>query len=201
VVHEHDTALDQLQHQIEAMPERIALIGVRARQTRLIAAIADAQFEIDDLGGRQAVMEEQIAAVADGEQTEQEAWEAHIWRIGIERSGNRSIVKLPDSVPPTMVAMLILVTAKASTRRKVARIVGTFLRLDLRTPDSRDRRSADPRTVVELLVEHRQCWCQVQQRRTAAKTNRQEPSRAGQPLRTTASRPFRVTPRVAARIS
>jgi hypothetical protein len=153
VVHEHDTALDQLQHQIEAMPERIALIGVRARQTRLIAAIADAQFEIDDLGGRQPVMEEQIAAVADGEQTEQEAWEAHIWRIGIERSGNRSIVKLPDSVPPTMVAMLILVTAKASTRRKVARIVGTFLRLDLRTPDSRDRRSADPRTVVELLVE------------------------------------------------
>ena len=63
-VQEHDTALDQLRHRIEAMPERMALVGVRERQTRLVAAIADVQVEIDNLAGRQAVLEEQIAASA-----------------------------------------------------------------------------------------------------------------------------------------
>lgn len=63
-VQEHDTALDQLRHRIEAMPERTALVGVRERQTELIVAIADVEVEIDDLAGRQAVLEEQIAASA-----------------------------------------------------------------------------------------------------------------------------------------
>jgi predicted nucleic acid-binding Zn-ribbon protein len=63
-VQEHDTALDQLRHRIEAMPERIALVGVKERQTLLVAAIARVKVEIDDLAGRQAVLEEQIAASA-----------------------------------------------------------------------------------------------------------------------------------------
>ena len=61
-VQEHDTSLDQLRHRIEAMPERIALIRVRERQATLVAAIADVQVEIDNLAGRQAALEEQIAA-------------------------------------------------------------------------------------------------------------------------------------------
>jgi len=61
-VQEHDTALDQLRHRIEAMPERMALVGVRERQTGLAAAIAEVKVGIDDLAGRQAVLEEQIAA-------------------------------------------------------------------------------------------------------------------------------------------
>lgn len=63
-VQEHDTALDQLRHRIEAMSERIALVAVRERQTKLVAAIADIKVEIDDLAGRQAVLEERIAASA-----------------------------------------------------------------------------------------------------------------------------------------
>jgi predicted nucleic acid-binding Zn-ribbon protein len=63
-VQEHDTALDQLRHRIEVMAERIALVGVGERQTKLVAAIADVKLGIDDLAGRQAVLEEQIAASA-----------------------------------------------------------------------------------------------------------------------------------------
>jgi predicted nucleic acid-binding Zn-ribbon protein len=63
-VQEHDTALDQLRHRIAAMPERIALVAVKERQTRLVAAMADITVGIDELAGRQAVLEEQIAASA-----------------------------------------------------------------------------------------------------------------------------------------
>jgi len=63
-VQEHDTALDQLRHRIEAMPERMALVGVRERQTGLVAEIAKVKVEIDNLAGRQGVLEEQIAASA-----------------------------------------------------------------------------------------------------------------------------------------
>ena len=41
-VQEHDTALDQLHHRLEAMPERIALAGVRER----------GQFGEDDVAGQ-----------------------------------------------------------------------------------------------------------------------------------------------------
>ena len=63
-VQEHDTALDQLRHRIEAMPERIALAGVRVRQAALVSAMADVQVRVDDLAGRQAALEQRIAASA-----------------------------------------------------------------------------------------------------------------------------------------
>jgi predicted nucleic acid-binding Zn-ribbon protein len=63
-VQEHDTALDQLRHRIEAMPERIALAEVRERQAASVSAMADVQVKVDDLAGRQAVLEQRIAASA-----------------------------------------------------------------------------------------------------------------------------------------
>jgi len=63
-VQEHDTALDQLRHRIDAMPERIALVGVGERRAALVTTIAEVKVEIDNLASRQAVLEEQIAASA-----------------------------------------------------------------------------------------------------------------------------------------
>ncbi|HEY5108664.1 MAG TPA: hypothetical protein VII96_03545 [Acidimicrobiales bacterium] len=63
-VQEHDTALDQLRHRIEAMPERIALAEVRERQAATVSAMADVQVKVDDLAGRQTVLEQRIAASA-----------------------------------------------------------------------------------------------------------------------------------------
>ena len=63
-VQEHDTALDQLRHRIEAMPERIALDVVRQRQAALAVDVAEVQVQVDELAGRQAALEEQIAASA-----------------------------------------------------------------------------------------------------------------------------------------
>jgi len=63
-VQEHDTALDQLRHRIEAMPERIALAGVRERLVAVATAMAEVQVLVDDLAGRQAALEERIAASA-----------------------------------------------------------------------------------------------------------------------------------------
>ena len=63
-VQEHDTALDQLHHRIEAMPERIALAHVRERRTAVAAAMAEVQARVDDLAGRQAELEERIAVSA-----------------------------------------------------------------------------------------------------------------------------------------
>ena len=39
-VQELDIVIDQLRHRIEAMPERIALVGVRERQVAVAAALA-----------------------------------------------------------------------------------------------------------------------------------------------------------------
>ena len=64
VVQEHDTALDQLRHRIEAMPERLALAEVRARQAAVTGAMVEVQAQVDELSGRQAVLEERIAASA-----------------------------------------------------------------------------------------------------------------------------------------
>ncbi|MGA2838066.1 MAG: C4-type zinc ribbon domain-containing protein [Acidimicrobiales bacterium] len=63
-VQEFDTALDQLRHRIEAMPERAALADVRARRSALVPAMAEVQDQVDDLAGRQASLEERIAASA-----------------------------------------------------------------------------------------------------------------------------------------
>jgi len=63
-VQEHDTALDQLRHRIEAMPERIALAGVEEQRVALTVAMAEVQGLVDDLAGRQAALEERIAASA-----------------------------------------------------------------------------------------------------------------------------------------
>ena len=64
-VQEHDTALDQLRHRIEAMPERAALAGVRARRSAVAVAMAEVQARVDDLAARQAALEERIAASAE----------------------------------------------------------------------------------------------------------------------------------------
>ena len=63
-VQEHDTTLDQLQHRIETMPERIALVGVRERQKEVVAEIAEVKAKIDDLADRQGALEIQIATSA-----------------------------------------------------------------------------------------------------------------------------------------
>jgi uncharacterized protein len=71
-VQEHDTALDQLRHRLEAMPERLALAGVRERQAALAVAVADVQARVDDLAGCQAELEERIAASATRRHTLEE---------------------------------------------------------------------------------------------------------------------------------
>jgi predicted nucleic acid-binding Zn-ribbon protein len=63
-VQEQDTALDQLRHRIEAMPERAALADVRSRRATLASAITEVQAQVDDLAGRQAALEALIAASA-----------------------------------------------------------------------------------------------------------------------------------------
>lgn len=59
-----DTELDQLRHRIDAMPERTALADVRARRAVLHAAMVEVRGQVDALAGRQAAIEEQIAASA-----------------------------------------------------------------------------------------------------------------------------------------
>ena len=71
-VQERDTALDQLRHRLEAMPERAALAGVRERQAALASAVAEVQARVDDLAGRQAELEERIAASASRRHTLEE---------------------------------------------------------------------------------------------------------------------------------
>jgi len=63
-VQEHDIVIDQLRHRIEAIPERVALVGVRERQVAVTAALAELQEQVDELGARQAELEERIAASA-----------------------------------------------------------------------------------------------------------------------------------------
>ncbi|MGD0881661.1 MAG: C4-type zinc ribbon domain-containing protein [Acidimicrobiales bacterium] len=63
-VQEFDTALDQLRHRIEALPERAALADVQSRRAAVAVAMAELQAQVDDLAGRQASLEERIAASA-----------------------------------------------------------------------------------------------------------------------------------------
>jgi predicted nucleic acid-binding Zn-ribbon protein len=64
VVQDHDTALDQLRHRIESLPERAELAEVRRRQATLGVALSEVGARVDDLAGRQRRLEEQIAGAA-----------------------------------------------------------------------------------------------------------------------------------------
>jgi predicted nucleic acid-binding Zn-ribbon protein len=63
-VQDHDTALDQLRHRIETLPERSELAGVNQRRQALAATASEVGGRVDDLAGRQHRLEEQIAATA-----------------------------------------------------------------------------------------------------------------------------------------
>jgi hypothetical protein len=63
-VQEHDTALDQLRHRIDSLPERLELQEVEKRQRSLEAAALEVKTQVDDLAGRQRLLEERIAAAA-----------------------------------------------------------------------------------------------------------------------------------------
>jgi predicted nucleic acid-binding Zn-ribbon protein len=63
-VQAHDTTIDQLRHRIETLPERTDLAKVRERQASLQVALSEVRALVDGLAGRQAQLEEQIAATA-----------------------------------------------------------------------------------------------------------------------------------------
>jgi uncharacterized protein len=60
VVQDHDTVLNQLRHRRSTLPEMAELAGVEGRLVALEAGAAEVQVERDDLGIRQAALEEQI---------------------------------------------------------------------------------------------------------------------------------------------
>jgi len=60
----HDTAMDQLRHRVETLPERTELREVHRRQSELAGAMAEVQAQVDDLSARQKALEEQIATTA-----------------------------------------------------------------------------------------------------------------------------------------
>jgi len=63
-VQEHDTALDQLRHRIDALPERAELTAIATRLASLAATTAEVQARVDDLSGSQRSLEQQIASTA-----------------------------------------------------------------------------------------------------------------------------------------
>jgi hypothetical protein len=63
-VQEYDTALDQLRHRVDTLPERAELQEVARRRTSLRLAMAEVAALVDDLTARQRGLEEQIAATA-----------------------------------------------------------------------------------------------------------------------------------------
>jgi hypothetical protein len=63
-VQARDTALDQLRHRREALPERVALVDIGDRRTRLGRSMGEVQSQVDELAGRQHHLEVQIAATA-----------------------------------------------------------------------------------------------------------------------------------------
>jgi len=60
----HDTALDQLRHRIESLPERSELREAELRRKGLLSALGEVTAQVDDLAGRQRQLEERIAAAA-----------------------------------------------------------------------------------------------------------------------------------------
>jgi uncharacterized protein len=63
-VQAHDTTLDQLRHRMANLPERFELREVEKGQGALDAEAAGVKAQVDDLAGRQRLLEEQIAAAA-----------------------------------------------------------------------------------------------------------------------------------------
>ncbi len=59
-VQDHDTAIDQLRHRRSSFPEQAELVAVERRLTALEARAAEVQTGRDELGVRQAALEEQI---------------------------------------------------------------------------------------------------------------------------------------------
>jgi predicted nucleic acid-binding Zn-ribbon protein len=64
LVQSHDTALGQLRHRIDTLPERSELREVERRHVVLSVAMSEVQAQVHDLAGRQGRLEEQIAAAA-----------------------------------------------------------------------------------------------------------------------------------------
>ncbi|HWD52339.1 MAG TPA: C4-type zinc ribbon domain-containing protein [Acidimicrobiales bacterium] len=61
-VQQHDTALDQLRHRRQTLPEQAELAKVQARRSQIAAEGTEVRTQVDDLKSRQASLEEQIAA-------------------------------------------------------------------------------------------------------------------------------------------
>lgn len=61
-VQDHDTSVDQLRHRRSALPEQAELATVEARLSVLESRAAEVQTGRDELGVRQAALEEQIEA-------------------------------------------------------------------------------------------------------------------------------------------
>jgi uncharacterized protein len=61
-VQDHDTAIDQLRHRRSSLPEQSELAGVQGLLSVLQARIGELRAQRDDLGSRQAALEEQIEA-------------------------------------------------------------------------------------------------------------------------------------------
>jgi hypothetical protein len=59
-VQDHDTAIDQLRHRRSSLPEQSELVGVEGRLVGLESRAAEVQTGRDELGQRQAALEEQI---------------------------------------------------------------------------------------------------------------------------------------------
>jgi uncharacterized protein len=64
VVQGHDTAIDQLRHRLDNLPEQSELRQVEQRKAEVDAAMAGIRSQVDDLADRQRRLEEQIAAAA-----------------------------------------------------------------------------------------------------------------------------------------
>jgi hypothetical protein len=61
-VQDHDTAIGQLEHRKAALPEQVELTGVESRLSALESSAAQVQVGRDELGLRQAALEELIEA-------------------------------------------------------------------------------------------------------------------------------------------
>ncbi len=61
-VQQHDTALDQLRHRRQTLPEQAELAKIEARRSQVAAEGTVVRTQVDDLKSRQASLEEQIAA-------------------------------------------------------------------------------------------------------------------------------------------
>ncbi len=63
-VQEHDTALDQLRHGLDVLPERVELDAALRRKARLGEAMEEVRSQVEDLATRQRHLEGQIEEAA-----------------------------------------------------------------------------------------------------------------------------------------